>query len=119
MALFRYRARDACKRSEFFPQKEKSVCQQKKIWQNRYQFDHDNTVGGRYHKFTYGYLFLWFLVRRKRLCGQEKGAGRALRNLVICAAVSVLAYLPWLFVLISQVTAVRENYWIHPIAGSI
>lgn len=64
---------------------------------------------------VYGYLFLWFLVRRKRSRGQEKEAGRALKNLVICAVVSVLAYLPWLFVLISQVTAVRENYWILPL----
>ena len=64
---------------------------------------------------VYAYLFLWFLVRRKHSRGQEQDAGRILRNLVICVAVSVLAYLPWLFVLVSQVTAVRENYWILPL----
>lgn len=64
---------------------------------------------------VYAYLFLWFLVRYKRSGGQEKDAGKALKKLVICALISVLAYLPWLFVLVSQVTAVRANYWILPL----
>ena len=64
---------------------------------------------------VYGYLFLWFLVRRRRSGGQNEDAGKVLRNLVICVLISVLAYLPWLFVLVSQVTAVRANYWILPL----
>lgn len=64
---------------------------------------------------VYAYLFLWFLVRYKRSGGQDKDAGKALKKLVICVLLSVLAYLPWLFVLVSQVTAVRTNYWILPL----
>lgn len=62
---------------------------------------------------VYVYLFIWFLMRRRRPGGQD--AGKAIKNWFLCVAVSVLAYLPWLFVLISQVTAVRENYWILPL----
>jgi len=62
---------------------------------------------------VYVYLFLWFLVRRMR--SQDKDAGKALKNWSVCVIVSVLAYLPWLFILISQMTAVRENYWILPL----
>lgn len=64
---------------------------------------------------VYAYLFLWFLVRYKRSGRQDKEAGKALKKLVICVLISVLAYLPWLFVLVSQVTAVRTNYWILPL----
>ena len=64
---------------------------------------------------VYAYLLLWFAIRGKRSRGQDKNAERTVRNWFACAAVSVLAYLPWLFVLVSQVTAVRENYWILPL----
>lgn len=64
---------------------------------------------------VYMYLLLWFLVRRKRSGGQDKDAGKAVKNWFICVVISVLAYLPWLLVLVSQVTAVRENYWILPL----
>ncbi|MDE5931550.1 MAG: hypothetical protein K2H40_03570, partial [Lachnospiraceae bacterium] len=64
---------------------------------------------------VYAYLFLWFLVRRRRFDGLDKEAGKALKNLVICVVISILAYFPWLFVLVSQVTTVRENYWILPL----
>ncbi|MCM1174818.1 MAG: hypothetical protein NC341_07170 [Blautia sp.] len=64
---------------------------------------------------VYAYLFVWFLVRYKRSGGQDKNAGRALQSWFVCAAVSVLAYVPWLSVIISQVAAVSENYWILPL----
>ncbi len=37
---------------------------------------------------------------------------------LLCAALSVLAYLPWLPSAISQVSAVREDYWILPLTLS-
>ena len=58
---------------------------------------------------VYGYLFLWFLVRRRRSGGQNEDAGKVLRNLVICVLISVLAYLPWLFVLVSQAAHLAES----------
>lgn len=64
---------------------------------------------------VYVYLFLWSLMRFKHSTGQDKNAGRTLRNWGVCVLVSVIAYLPWIFVLISQVTTVRENYWILPL----
>lgn len=64
---------------------------------------------------VYMYLLVWFFVRYKRSRGQDKDAARSLKLWLVCVFFSILAYLPWLFVLISQVTAVRENYWILPL----
>ncbi len=57
---------------------------------------------------VYLYLFVWFLLRKS-------GKLHPLRSWCVCVAVSVLGYLPWLFVLISQITTVRANYWILPL----
>ena len=64
---------------------------------------------------VYGYLLLWFFVLYKRSAGQDKDAARALKQWFVCVVFSVMVYLPWLFVLIGQITAVRENYWILPL----
>jgi hypothetical protein len=54
---------------------------------------------------VYLYMLLVFLMRdRSRL-----------REWLLWVAISVLGYMPWLFTLISQITAVRENYWIQPL----
>jgi hypothetical protein len=54
---------------------------------------------------VYLYVLLVFLMRdRSRL-----------REWLLWVAISVLGYMPWLFTLISQITAVRENYWIQPL----
>lgn len=70
-------------------------------------------------------LLAWFFVRY-RLESRRAAAGniavtpvqdlhKSLKKWTACAAVSVTAYLPWLFVLFSQIQAVRENYWILPL----
>lgn len=69
---------------------------------------------------VYLYLFVWFLSRYFKGSGDSRdhkdpGALRPFRNCCVCAAVSVIAYLPWLFVVISQITTVRANYWILPL----
>ena len=51
-------------------------------------------------------LLVWQLVRRDR---------RGLVRWGIAAAVTVAAYLPWLFVLLAQLRTVQGNYWIEPI----
>ncbi len=38
-----------------------------------------------------------------------------IREWLLWAGISAAAYLPWLFVLYRQITAVRENYWILPL----
>ncbi|MBD5452826.1 MAG: hypothetical protein HDR30_00670 [Lachnospiraceae bacterium] len=70
-------------------------------------------------------LLIWFFIRY-RLERREAAAGnitvtpvrdlhKSLKKWVVCVAVSVIGYLPWLFVLLSQIQAVRENYWILPL----
>jgi hypothetical protein len=53
----------------------------------------------------YLYVLIVFLVRDR---------GR-LREWFLWVIISVLGYVPWLFTLVSQITAVRENYWIQPL----
>ena len=45
-------------------------------------------------------------------CFQDK---RRIKEWFLYAAVSVIGYVPWLFVLAAQISAVRENYWILPL----
>ena len=51
-------------------------------------------------------LFVYFAMQKKR---------KPLIRLLVCAGVSVAAYLPWLPSFVSQVTAVSSNYWIQPL----
>lgn len=61
----------------------------------------------------YLYLLVWILVQYKKY--KDARQTFALRGWFVCAAFSVLAYLPWLSVLMSQIAAVRDNYWILPL----
>ena len=54
---------------------------------------------------VYLYLLVMFLCR---------GRSR-LREWLCYAAISVACYVPWLFVLAGQISAVRESYWILPL----
>ena len=68
-------------------------------------------------------LFLWFLTYGKKkneanvLDGakEPKGSMWRIRAWFIGVSISALAYLPWLFVLSRQMSAIRENYWILPL----
>ncbi len=64
---------------------------------------------------VYGYLLLWFLVRYRRSGGQDKVSVKALKLWFFYVVLSIIVYLPWLFVLIAQVAEVRDNYWILPL----
>ena len=70
-------------------------------------------------------LLAWFFIRY-RLERREAAAGniadtpvrdlhKSIKKWAVCVAASVIGYLPWLFVLLSQIQAVRENYWILPL----
>lgn len=54
-------------------------------------------------------LLVWQLVRRDR---------KGLLRWAVAAAVTVAAYLPWLFVLLAQLRTVKGSYWIEPITGA-
>ena len=55
---------------------------------------------------VYLYLFVMFLCRdRSRL-----------REWLCYVAISVIGYVPWLFALAGQISAVSENYWILPLS---
>lgn len=53
------------------------------------------------------YLYLLFMLWR-----QDR---KRIREWLICVAASVIGYVPWLFALAGQISAVRENYWILPL----
>lgn len=53
------------------------------------------------------YLYLLFMLWR-----QDK---RRIREWLLCVAASVIGYVPWLFALVGQISAVRDNYWILPL----
>ncbi|MCM1122864.1 MAG: hypothetical protein NC416_09795 [Eubacterium sp.] len=44
----------------------------------------------------------------------RKDRGR-IREWLVCVAVSIVGYIPWLYALFGQITAVNENYWILPL----
>lgn len=53
------------------------------------------------------YLYLFLMLWR-----QDK---KRIREWLFCVAASVIGYVPWLFALAGQISAVRENYWILPL----
>ena len=55
---------------------------------------------------VYIFLLLYFLIAK---CDKKY-----LRNWMICVACSIVAYLPWLPVLLSQFNKVSTTYWIQP-----
>lgn len=56
----------------------------------------------------YGFLFLYFLIRTRK----------TLWKWILAAVVSLVAYLPWLAIMLGQVRSVSEDYWITQIDAS-
>ena len=55
---------------------------------------------------VYLYVLVVFYIKdRKRI-----------RLWLVCVAISIVGYAPWLYALYQQITAVRENYWILPVS---
>lgn len=55
----------------------------------------------------YLYLLVWFV--------RSGGLKPVFKKWLLCVAVSVFAYIPWMFAVIGQVSQVKENYWILPL----
>ena len=67
---------------------------------------------------VYLYLLVWFVLSYSKMHDNahlDKAAIRNLKGWLACVVISIIGYLPWLFVLISQITAIRDNYWILPL----
>ncbi len=55
--------------------------------------------------FLYFTLLVWIVLNKRE----------ALKNWIVCVILSVLAYLPWLLVLLKQISQVKSSYWIQPL----
>lgn len=66
---------------------------------------------------VYLYLFICLLWRYHSMKRQGNliRISHVLKGWLVCVIVSVIGYMPWLFVLLSQIRAVRTNYWILPL----
>ncbi|MCH5251210.1 MAG: hypothetical protein J1E98_14835 [Lachnospiraceae bacterium] len=65
---------------------------------------------------VYLYLLICAIMQYKAKTPVNNGSGiKALKSWGICVVISIVGYLLWLFVLISQITAIRDNYWILPL----
>lgn len=73
-------------------------------------------------------LFVWIVLcyRKRRYQKSHDGENsygetsdkadyKALKGWIGCVALSIIGYLPWFFVLVSQITTIRDNYWILPL----
>ena len=54
---------------------------------------------------VYLYVLLVFL-------GKDRSR---IKEWLLCVAISIVGYIPWLYALFGQITAVNENYWILPL----
>ncbi|MDE7017190.1 MAG: hypothetical protein K2P65_06380 [Lachnospiraceae bacterium] len=65
---------------------------------------------------VYLYLLVCLLWRYWRAKRQHMPVSMGiLKGWLACVLVSVVGYVPWLFVLLSQIRSVRTNYWILPL----
>lgn len=54
---------------------------------------------------VYAYLFVYFIFKNRK----------EIFKWLICAAVTIVGYLPWLFIALNQISDVSADYWISPI----
>lgn len=62
---------------------------------------------------VYLYVFLSFAICY--IAKKESDGKKNIKNWLVSVGVCIIGYLPWLFVFVSQITTVRENYWILPL----
>ena len=55
---------------------------------------------------VYLYVFVVFFIKDRR----------RIRQWLVCVAISIVGYAPWLYTLYTQIAAVGENYWILPVS---
>ncbi len=52
-------------------------------------------------------------AEKKRAWAADRGID--LKSWSLCVIFSIIGYIPWLFALISQISAIKDNYWILPL----
>jgi len=67
-----------------------------------------------------GLILLWmigvYVIRmREKSSGKAMVNFKALATVIICINFTIISYIPWLSKLVSQVSAVKANYWIQPV----
>lgn len=66
----------------------------------------------------YGILTIWMLVHYFRVLKKKTDSGiglKAIATLIVCINLTIASYIPWASVVLSQVSAVKANYWIQPV----
>ena len=66
----------------------------------------------------YGILVVWMLVYYIRVAGKKtegKISLKAAATLIVALNLTIASYIPWVSALMSQVSAVKANYWIQPV----
>ncbi len=66
----------------------------------------------------YGIMFVWMLIlyiRSMRNKNAGKVSFKVFAMLIVAGNLTVIAYIPWISVVLSQVGQVKENYWIQPV----
>lgn len=53
----------------------------------------------------YAYLLIYFIFKNRK----------EIFKWAICAAATIVGYLPWLFIALNQISAVKDDYWISPV----
>lgn len=55
---------------------------------------------------VYFYVLVVFFIKNRR----------RIKQWLVCVAISIVGYAPWLYALYTQIAAVSENYWILPVS---
>ena len=66
----------------------------------------------------YGILIIWMLVYYVRVARKKTGGSISLKaaaTLIVALNLTIASYIPWVSSLMSQVGAVKANYWIQPV----
>ena len=66
----------------------------------------------------YGILIVWMLVYYMRVARKKTDGNISLKAcamLIVAANLTIASYIPWASVVLSQVGAVKANYWIQPV----
>jgi hypothetical protein len=66
----------------------------------------------------YGILVIWMLVHYVRVAGKKTSDSISLKaaaTLIVAMNLTIASYIPWVSVVLSQVGAVKANYWIQPV----
>lgn len=68
---------------------------------------------------VYVFLLIYMIYENYIACKKQKSTEYSIKSWLIAVAASVIAYVPWMFVVVKQVAQVKESYWILPLTWRI